>query len=367
MTSIHAAVLREPGGAFRFESLRLDGPRPDEVLVRIVACGICHTDLAARDQHLAVPLPAVLGHEGAGVVEAVGTAVTRLQPGDHVVLSYDYCGQCTNCRRAQYTCCGHMRPLNFGGGRLGGGSPYSDGEGETVSGLFFGQSSFASHALAHERNAHKVPRDAPLELMAALGCGVQTGAGTVLNSLKPLPGSSLAVFGAGSVGLSAVMAARLSGCTEIIAVDLNEDRLALARELGATLTLNPKHADVVQEILRVTGDGVQYAVECTGVPAVVNQAVQALRCTGTCAMVGAGPAGAELKLPMRMLSTGRTVRGVLMGDAISAEFIPTLVRLWQEGRFPFDRLVTRFPMASINEAVAAMEAGTVVKPLLCNG
>lgn len=367
MLKIQAAVLREKGGRFGFEPIEVDGPLAGEVLVRIVATGVCHTDISVRDQHIPVALPAVLGHEGSGVVEAVGDGVTKVRPGDSVVLSYAFCGACANCRRSRYSCCSLMPALNFGGKRLGTGrSPYSDAAGAPVSGLFFGQSSFASHSLVPERNVVKIRGDVPLELMGPLGCGIQTGAGTVMNTLKPASGDSIVVFGAGSVGLSAVMAARVVGCATIIAVDLHRNRLDLARELGATHVLKADEVDIVAEIVRLTGDGAQFAVECTGSPKVLRQAVEALRVTGVAAIVGAAPRGTEFSLPMGLVGLGRTIKGVIEGDSIADLFIPELIELWRQGRFPFDKLIRRYPMAQINEAIAASESGEVLKPVLCN-
>lgn len=367
MVKIQAAVLREKSGRFSFESVDVDGPRADEVLVRIVATGICHTDLSVRDQFIPVTLPAVLGHEGAGIVEAIGDHVTKVEPGDSVVLSYCFCGTCFNCRRSSYSCCSKLPALNFGGVRLDTGrSPYSDDSGAPVSGLFFGQSSFASHSLARECNVVKIRSDVPLELMGPLGCGIQTGAGTVMNSLKPSSGDSIVVFGAGSVGLSAVMAAVVVGCATIIAVDLHQNRLDLARELGATHALKADSGDVVKQIVALTGDGAQFTIECTGSPKVLRQAVEALRITGVCAIVGAAPRGTEVSLPMGLLGSGRTIKGVIEGDSIADLFIPELIELWREGRFPFDKLIRRYPMAQINEAIAASESGEVLKPVLCN-
>jgi aryl-alcohol dehydrogenase len=260
-----------------------------------------------------------------------------------------------------------MPALNFSGMRPSTGrSPYSDDAGASVSGLFFGQSSFASHSLASERNVVKIRSDVPLALMGPLGCGIQTGAGTVMNTLKPSSGDSIVVFGAGSVGLSAVMAARVVGCATIIAVDLHQNRLDLARELGATHVLNASTGDVVNEIVALTGDGAQFAVECTGSPKVLRQAVEALRVTGVCAIVGASPRGTEFSLPSSLLGLGRTIKGVVEGDSIADLFIPELIELWRQGRFPFDKLIRRYPMAQINEAIAASESGEVLKPVLCN-
>ncbi len=365
MIETDAAVVREKGGAFAIERIRIEPPRDHEVLVRIKGVGMCHTDLVVRDQYFPTPLPAVLGHEGSGVVEAVGRSVTKVAPGDHVVLSYASCGLCANCQRGLNGYCPDLYGRNFSGGRPDGSTPCCDAQGQPVSAYFFAQSSFARHAIATERNVVKIARDVPVELMGPLGCGIQTGAGAVLNALKPDGGSSIAVFGAGSVGLAAVMAARVAGCATIVAVDLNHERLDLARELGATHAIDAGDGDVVAAIQAVTGgEGVQYSLECTGLPAVVRQAVDCLRLTGVCGIIGVAPLGTEIALDMNGLLFGRTVRGIIEGDSIPDIFIPRLIELWRQGRFPFDRLVSYFPLSMIDVAAQASERGEVLKAIL---
>src|SRR4029079_11087129 len=233
------------------ESLELAEPRDDEIVVRLVATGICHTDIAMRDQTFPVPQPIVLGHEGAGVVERVGHAVTKVVAGDHVVMTYNSCGKCASCEHHAPTYCHEFFGYNFGGSRPDGSSPLSQ-SGMTIHGNFFGQSSFASHAICHERNIVKVPREAPLDLIGPLACGIQTGAGSVINGLKVGVGDSIAIFGAGSVGLSAVMGARLVGAGTIISVDLLNSRLEMARELGATHVVNGAYENPVEAIMNIT-------------------------------------------------------------------------------------------------------------------
>jgi aryl-alcohol dehydrogenase len=365
MYDIQAAVVREQSGPFRIERLRLDDPRDDEVLVEVVATGVCHTDIVVRDQYFPVPLPAVLGHEGAGVVKRVGKQVTRFAPGDHVVMSYASCGHCHNCQQGHNGYCNELYGLNFGGRRPDGSTPYRDEQGAEVSGCFFSQSSFGSLALAKADNLVKIRRDVPLELMGPLGCGIQTGAGAVINALQPEAGSSLAVFGAGSVGLSAVMAARLVGCTSIIAVDMNPARLALARELGATAVLNAADGDPVEAIRGLTGgEGVQYSLECTALPKVLRQAVESLRQTGVCGLIGAAALGTEVTLDMNSILFGRSLRGIIEGDSVPDIFIPRLIELWRQGLFPFDKLISFYPFAEIEQAVRDSEQGKVLKAVV---
>jgi aryl-alcohol dehydrogenase len=365
MVDIQAAVVRAQGGSFLIEDLTLEEPGPGEVLVRVAGVGVCHTDLVVRDQYFPTPLPAVLGHEGAGIVERVGSGVTKVAPGDHVVMSYASCGTCINCQRGLYGYCPDLYGRNFSGARPDGSKPCCDAHGQSVSSWFFAQSSFASLALATERNVVKVPKDVPIELMGPLGCGIQTGAGAVINALKPGAGSSIAIFGAGSVGLSAVMAARVAGCAQILIVDLNADRLKLALELGATDIINAGDGDPVAAIQALTGgEGVQYSLECTGLPKVVRQAVDCLRLTGICGVIGVAPLGTEIQLDMNGILFGRTVRGIIEGDSIPDMFIPQLIELWRQGRFPFDRLVRFYSLDQINDAVHASETGEVLKAIL---
>lgn len=365
MIDARAAVVRSQGGSFSLETIGLEEPRADEVLVRIAGVGLCHTDLIVRDQFFLTPLPAVLGHEGSGIVEKVGSNVSKVEPGDHVVLSYASCGTCENCLAGNYGYCIDLYGRNFAGSRSDGSSPCCDKSGGRLSGYFFAQSSFSELAIATERNIVKVRKDVPIQLMGPLGCGIQTGAGAVLNALKPEGGSSIAVFGAGSVGLAAIMAARVAGCATIVAIDLHEKRLSLAMELGATHTIKADVADVAEEIRQISGgQGVQYSLECTGLPSVVRQAVDCLRLTGLCGIVGVAPLGTEVSLDMNGLLFGRTVRGIIEGDSVADVFIPRLIELWRQGRFPFDRLVRYFPLDEIERAAELSEAGEVLKAIL---
>jgi aryl-alcohol dehydrogenase len=358
---IEAAVLRSVEGPYRLESLTLREPGPGEMLVRIVGSGWCHTDTLPRSALLAAP-PIVTGHEGAGVVEALGPGVDGFAVGDHVVLSFDSCGACTNCRAAHPAYCETFIARNLTGFELTGATPVTDEHGEAVAARWFGQSSFATHTLATPRNAVKVDADLPLELLGPLGCSVQTGAGSVLLVLGVAAGSSLVVIGAGAVGLSAVMAARVAGAATIVAVDVQPARLALAEELGATHTFDGRRDDLLAALHDATGGGAQHSFDTTGVPSVIATAVQALRPTGTCGLVGIQQG--DLVLDPFTLSLGRTVMGIFEGDAVPQVFIPRLIALWRQGRFPFDRLVEVVPLDQVNEAERASAAGEMVKPVL---
>lgn len=366
MTLVKAAVVHEKGGRFALEFLQLAEPGPLEVLVRIQGTGLCHTDLSVRDQKLPFRLPAVLGHEGAGIVEKTGAAVTRVKPGDAVVLSFASCGRCDCCHGGRSAYCLRALPLNLSGGR-GDGSPafLPSSSPRPVAGSFFGQSSFADFALTGERNLVRIPSDVPVELMGPMGCSLQTGAGTVMNVLKPAPASSLVVFGAGAVGLAAIMAARATGCGQIVAVDLLESRLALARELGATDTVHAiAGVDTGKALRALVKGGFDHAIDCTAVPQVLRTALEATRVGGSCALVGAAAPSTEVSVNLMHLLAGRTLRGVTEGDSIPELFIPQLIALWRAGRFPFDRLVRFYDLAEINEAVADVECGSTVKAIL---
>ena len=361
---ITAAVTESARAPFVLQELELGDLRPDEVLVRVAAAGICHTDLIMRDQWYPVPLPAVLGHEGAGVVERVGSAVTLFAPGDRVGMSFDSCGHCPTCRTGRPAYCHDFWARNFAATRGDGTSALSRG-GEIIHAHFFGQSSFATHAVAGERNVVGLPDSIPLEIAAPFGCGIQTGAGGVLDALRAPAGSTLAVFGTGAVGLSAIMAGRIAGCTTIIGIDRIASRLELARELGATHVVNTSDSDAPDEIRRITGYGVDFSVESTGVPALLRQAVDCLAPRGTCGSIGAAAMGTEVTFDMNtILVAGRAIRGIVEGDSVPQTLLPRLIELWSQGKFPVDRMMEYYDFDQIDEAARHAEEGKVVKPVL---
>jgi aryl-alcohol dehydrogenase len=353
MLRIRAAVLRKRRGPLEIESIEMEGPREDEVLVRIVASGICRTDIDFCEDWDETQTPVVLGHEGAGLVERVGRSVKSVQRGDHVVLSYQSCGHCHPCRSGRPAHCRHLYKANFGFQRLDGSNAMQR---SGVRGHFFGQSSFATHSLVTERNLVKVSGDLNLELLAPLGCGVQTGAGTVMNSLKVSAGESIAVFGTGAVGIAAVMAARLVGATPIVGVDLRPKRLQLALTLGATHVINNRRQDVARHIAQITRRGVDYVVETTGDPTMHQLAMDVLNPHGIVALL-TGETG-------MILPGGRKTVGIIEGDAVPQQFIPELIQLYRAGKFPFDRLIKLYPFRQINRAIADARRGSTIKPVL---
>lgn len=361
---ITAAVATAPHQPLTVTELDLDEPRERELRVRIVASGVCHTDAIVRDQWYPTPLPAVLDHEGAGIVDALGPGVEGFAVGDAVLLSFNHCGHCANCAAGLPSYCLEFLPRNFGGVRTDGSGAFTD-DGVRVSSHFFGQSSFASHTNVPVQCAVKVSASAPLELLAPLGCGVQTGAGAVLNSLDPPAGSSIAIFGAGAVGLSALLAARIAGCTTVIAVDRVDSRLALAAELGATHTIDTTDTDAAEEIRAITAGGAQFALETTGVPHVFTAAADSLAVRGHLGVVGAAALGTTASLDIgSLLPTGVRLTFIVEGDSVPSNFVPKLVALHEAGLFPFDKLVKTYPFAQINQAFDDSEKGITLKPVV---
>lgn len=359
-----AAVAFEKDVPLTIAEVELDEPRAGEVRVRMVASGVCHTDAIVRDQWYPTPLPAVLGHEGAGVVDAVGPGVTKVAIGDHVLLSFDHCGECANCASGIPSYCTNFFASNFGGRRSDGTKGFSL-DGKEISSHFFGQSSFAHYANVPVNSVVQVPHSAPLDILAPLGCGIQTGAGAVLNSLAPQAGSSIVIFGAGAVGLSGLLAAVIANCTTIIAVDVHDFRLEFAKELGATHVINGSREDVVARVQEITGGGANYALETTGVPAVFATMTKSLAVRGHAAVVGAAALGTNANFDIgSLLPMGITVTMVVEGDSVPSRFIPQLVDLYENGLFPFDKLIKKYPFAEINTAFDDSASGLTLKPVV---
>lgn len=364
MTTATVVLFETPGAELVLTEVTLGDLEPGEVRIRVAGVGICHTDLAAINGVVPLPLPAVVGHEAAGVVEEIGTEVTELAPGDHVVVSFDSCRTCTQCSAGHPAYCELFAALNYFGTRLDGSTTMHRGD-TPVHGNWFGQSSFGTHAVVSARNAVKVDPALPLETLGPLGCSLQTGAGTVLNVLNPVAGQSIAVFGIGAVGLSAVMAAKAVGCEPIIVVDPNPTRLTLALELGATHTINPNDTDdVAWTVSDICSGGVDFSIDAVGIGSVVRQALQVLRSPGICATLGLQGLENDVLIDQGHLLIGRTLTGVIEGDADPHNFIPQLVELWRQGRFPFEKLTRKYPLARIHEAIAAAADGSVIKPIV---
>src|SRR5487761_1692544 len=362
----NAAVFEKLCTPLSVAEVEIDAPRPGEALVRVVAAGVCHTDALARDGDMPFPAPGVLGHEGAGVVSAVGDGVTNVSVGDKVVIGWPWCGSCRNCLEGQPRYCLSLGPLVIAGSRGDGSTSLRRLDGSPLHSHFFGQSSFASHAICAASALVKVADDADVSLLGPLACGIGTGAGAVLNALRPFAGSSIVVYGAGAVGLSAVMAARLTGATAIIAVDRLASRLALARQLGATEMVDVSVAgtDPVASVHEICGGPADFAMDCAGNVAVLRQAADSVGMRGTVALIGGAPAGASFSLDHMSTLWGKRVVGILGGEGRSVSLINTLITLNAQGRFPYDRLIQKFPLDQVNEALEASHRGDVIKPVL---
>ncbi len=362
---ITAAVARAPGAEFTLETVELEDPRPDEILVRIAAVGVCHTDLVAREGAMPFSMPAVLGHEGAGVVEKVGSAVTKVAAGDRVALTFRSCGACDRCASGDPAYCRTMPMLNYIGMRPDGSKALSQGE-TAVSSNFFGQSSFATYALAYERNVLKLPADIPFEIAAPLGCGVQTGAGGVMLALGCETGSSLLITGGGAVGLSAVMGAAIQGCNPIIVVEPHAARRHLALELGATHALDPaKDTDLAAAVRAIAPHGVDYAFDTTGRSDTLATIMASLGAKGVLGIVGIPAPGSPMPGDLgQVLTFGQSVRGIIEGDSDPDVFIPQLITHWRAGRLPLEKLVKTYAFDRINDAIAAQHLGDCVKVVL---
>jgi aryl-alcohol dehydrogenase len=359
-----AAVSHEKG-KMDIETIEVAPPEAGQVLIKMVASGVCHTDSAGIHQLFPVPLPAIYGHEGVGVVEQVGEGVTSLAEGDRVIMTFPSDGTCQYCLDGHPFACDRMLELFWGGRLADGTTPYTQ-NGVDVS-TFFGQGSFSTYTVVEARNAIKVDIDSDKELMnlCSLGCGVQTGVGAVINGLKPGPNESLAVFGAGGVGMSAIMGGKLAGCYPIIAVDVVESRLELAKELGATHTINAKEVNPVEEIRKITGGGAHCSIESSAIPALTLQALDCLRKLGkACQVSVTGPATIELPIEPLILSKNVTYFGLAEGASNPPVFIPQLVEYYKQGRLPVDKLVKFYDFKDIDQAFEDSHSGVAIKPIL---
>lgn len=365
---IDAYVVEEINAPFVRETLEIDEPGPGEVLVKVKAVGVCHTDLNTQSGDMPLQLPGVFGHEGAGIIEQVGEGVTDLAVGDHVILGWAYCGTCRNCRRGEHRYCERTGEALLGGHRLigpkAGESAYRREDGTTISGHFFGQSSFATYSLTFASMVVKVDKDIPFELLGPLACGITTGAGAVFNAAKPAPGDSVVVYGVGAVGLAAVMAAKNTPATEIIAVDLHDSRLELAKELGATHVINSGQVNASEELQRILGSPADFAIDCTGVISVIEQAADVIGMLGTLILVGGAPAEARFSVDHLRTLWGKRIVGTLGGGGTSQDLIPALLALYQQGRFPIDRLVKNYDFAALDTAIADAVSGETIKAVL---
>lgn len=360
-----AAILREPNHPFSIEAVKIDPPRAGEVLVRIRAVGICHTDMVFASGAMGSPFPLILGHEGAGLVEAVGEGVAKVRPGQKVLLTFNSCGQCGQCHSGDPAYCQEFVALNFACVRGDGSSCVHDEAGQ-VSARFFGQSSFASHAIADERNVIALPDDADLTTLAPLGCGIQTGVGAVLRSLKAQAGSSLVVLGGGAVGLSAVLGGKIAGCSSIILIEPQEARRQLALELGADHVIDPASGDTAEQVRAILPQGANNVVDTSGNVGAISAALSMLAPHGALGLVGVpGSLDAVLPLPIvPAITFGYTIKGIIEGDSDPDTFLPELIALHAAGKLPIERFSTIYPFDQINQAIADSHSGKCVKAIL---
>ena len=364
---MRAAVLYDRTEPLQVEEVELDEPQDGEVLVKMVATGVCHTDLHVIKGDIPLPVPIVLGHEGAGIVEKVGPGVTTLQPGDHVVLVVVWsCGKCAYCATGMPSQCPVGMTTMFAETLPGGEKRLRNKRGEEL-GHFFNQSSFAEYAVVHERTAIKVREDAPLEVLCLLGCGTTTGAASVINIAGAKAGRSIAIYGCGGVGLSAIMGAKLAGANPIIAVDLLDQKLEWAKDLGADYVINASSEEPPQRIIELTGGGADYAVECIGNVTATTQALASIRPVGKCVCVGAYPPGATLSINPDIDFTvlGKTITGGLQGHIVASVDVPRFADLYMAGKFPIDKLISRnYGLDQINDAFTAMKEGEVKRGVI---
>ncbi|KGO32232.1 NAD(P)-dependent alcohol dehydrogenase [Oenococcus alcoholitolerans] len=361
---IKAAVVDKKGDSFKIrDDIELAPMQADDLRIHMVASGICHSDEALRKGVAEIGYPIILGHEGSGIVEEIGPEVKNFKVGDHVVLSFYGCGNCVNCLRGVPTQCLNYAANNLSGVRPDGSAHFTE-DGHKVADMF-DQSSFTTTTIVRERNAVKVPKDIDLRKLGPLGCGYVTGSGTVFNNLKPQPGQTIAVFGTGAVGLAAMMAGKISGCTKVIAVDIVESRLKLAKELGATDSINSKTADTVETIKKLTdGHGVDYAVDTTGVKSVMEDSIKALAQGGTTATIAVTNNHVDLDTWNDLCVSDRKIVGVNMGDSIPQIDIPRLIDFYKLGMFDFDKTEKFYDFSDINQANADSVNGKTIKPIL---
>lgn len=360
-----AAIMPGASQPFSIETITVDGPQAGEILIDIKAVGVCHTDLAVASGAFGTVFPAVFGHEGAGVVLAVGDGVTKVAPGDKVLLTFNSCGACKRCKDHDPAYCETFTAINMTCTRPDGSSRLHK-DGANLSDNFFGQSSFASKAIANQRNVVKLSPDADLAMLAPLGCGIQTGAGAVMRSLEGKAGQSLVVIGGGAVGLSALLGGKIVGCSPIIVIEPQAGRRDMATELGAAHVIDPAKGDVADAVRAILPAGADLVVDTSGFMPVVNSAINMLSNKGRLGLVGVpGSLDAALPVPIiQWITIGGTVRGIIEGDSEPDVFLPELIEHHKAGRLPYDKFVTTYPFDQINQAIDDAHQGKSIKVVL---
>lgn len=365
MVDAVAAIMPAANSAFELGDITIAEPKPGEVLVDIKAVGICHSDLVMVSGAFGNTFPAVFGHEGAGVVAAIGEGVTKVAPGDKVLLTFNSCGQCRYCQAGDPAYCEQFTALNMACARADGSSRLHR-HGQPLADNFFGQSSFATKAIATERNLVKLDPAADLAALAPLGCGIQTGAGAVIRSLEAKAGQSLVVIGGGSVGLSAVLGGKIAGCSPIILIEPQESRRAIGKEIGVDHAIDPAAGDLVEAVRAIVPGGADLIVETSGNDGAMNAGLGMIANKGRFGLVGLpGAFDAVLPLPVvQWLTQGGTVRGIVEGDSDPDRFLPELIEHHRAGRLPFDKFVTTYPFDQINRAIEDAHSGKAIKVVL---
>ncbi len=361
-----AAILFEVGQKLELRDVEVQSPQAGEVLVRMAAGGVCHSDLHAMTGHLVASLPAILGHEGSGIVTDVGPGVTSVKPGDHVIPLWRLsCGSCEYCSGGRPALCPEGTQIRMTGRLLDGSTRFTL-DGKEIK-HFAGVSTFSEYSVIPARAVLKIPDDFPLDRAALLGCAVITGVGAVFNCARVRPGSSVAVFGAGGIGLNVIQGAAIAGAEKIIAVDVLPNKLEFARQFGATHTINGASGNAVEQIKALTdGKGVEYAFEAIGLPATMRQAYDSLRKRGMAVVIGVAPMTTEVSVPvMTLVYEERILTGSVYGSSRPAIDIPKLIALYRGGKLKLDELLTRrYPFAEINEAYGALERGEVARSVV---
>jgi S-(hydroxymethyl)glutathione dehydrogenase / alcohol dehydrogenase len=356
-----AAVFHAPNQPLTIEQVDIDDPQEHEVLVRTAASGVCHSDLHFVEGLYPLPGPAILGHEAAGVVEKVGKAVTYLKPGDHVIACTSvFCGYCEECMSGHPNRCTNRQAAQRGKDD----KPRLSQNGNPIR-QFADLSTYAEKMLLHENALVKIIDEMPLDRAALIGCGVTTGVGAVLNTAKIEPGCTVAVFGCGGVGISAIQGARIGGARRIIAVDQFENKLAMAKRFGATDTIDASHTDALKEIRSMTGGGVDYAFEAVGLKKLAEQCFDATKPGGTAVIIGMIPVGQKVEIDGPRLLTERTLKGTNMGSNRFRIDMPRYIDFYLQGRLNLDDMVSkRAKLENINDAFAAMKRGEVARTVL---
>lgn len=362
MITTRAALVRKKDDPFEIvEGVEVHALGPTDMRIHMVASGICHSDEERRKGNGGI-FPIIVGHEGAGIVEEIGPEVTDFEVGDHVALSFYADGTCPNCRKGKPSRCINFTKNNGRGLRPDGDYLFKY-KGENVGNLF-NESSFTETTVVNQLNAIKVDKDLDLRILGPLGCGYVTGAGTVFNAFKPEVGDGIVIFGTGAVGLGALMAAKVSGCTKIIAVDIIPERLELAKELGATHVINSKEEDPVAKVKELTDQlGVEWSIDTTGIPAVIQQGIDVLMPGGVTAPLAVTQKKTEIAT-INLVYNDKTVTGVKMGASVPRRDIPRLIELYKQGQFPFDKTIKFYDFEDINQANADSNSGKTIKPVL---